>query len=70
MILIIALLHAIPIILVAALFNSRKAVWLAATVMSVVAMVTGASAYTAMDLIGVGLGTWVCLSNMPVKQHG
>ena len=64
LVLLIAFLHAIPIVLAAIVTHRRKPVWIAAAVMGIIAMATGASIFTGADLLAVVAATWWCLSSV------
>lgn len=58
MYLLIALAHAIPVLVVAAMGGSKVATGLTAAVMVAVGAFTGSPAYTAVDLVAVVVATW------------
>lgn len=58
MYLLIALAHAIPVLVVAAMGGSKVATGLTAAVMVAVGAFTGSPAYTAVDLVAVAVATW------------
>ncbi|WP_130482607.1 hypothetical protein [Sphaerotilus mobilis] len=68
MILFIALLHAIPIILIAHLKNSKPLVWAMAIFMAYIAIELGGSSYTGVDLLIVAIGTWFALKMVNPKE--
>lgn len=70
MILLIAALHAVPILVVAGLTCRRRPTWIAAAVMAVIGAITGASPFTAADLLAVALATWFSMSRLPQDGQG
>jgi hypothetical protein len=64
-IILIALLLAVPVVVVAALSQRRGPILATAVVMAIIGSVTGASAYTAVDLAAVAVATWLCLDSIP-----
>lgn len=61
MILLIALLHAVPIFAAVWFTNSKAALWIAAVASAAVAVATGNSAYLVADLLAIGVALWNCL---------
>ena len=68
MFLLIALAHAIPVFIAAAVAEKRSSVIWTALVMIAIGVMTGNPAYAALDIIAVAAVTWLCLSNMEDKQ--
>ena len=67
-VLVIAALHAIPPIAGAFIGKSKTAVFIGTGIACVIAVAKGGSAYTAIDLIGAGLGTWIGVSVVNSEQ--
>jgi len=61
MILLIALLHALPIFLVGCRSQSKALLWLVASISAAVAFLTGNPAFIAADLIAIAVSLWNCL---------
>ncbi len=55
--LILALLHAIPVLLAGAFFRSKTAVWIASIIMIIVGVSSGSPAFAAADILAVILGS-------------
>lgn len=68
MFLLIALAHAIPVLIAAAVAERRTTVIWTALAMIAIGVMTGNPAYAALDIIAVAGATWLCLSNMEDKQ--
>lgn len=72
-ILLIALAHGIPVFLAAKFWNSKPLITLAALVMCVVAVATGAAQYAVFDLISIGIVYFLCIGivgDSPRIKHG
>ena len=63
MYLLIALLHAVPVFVVAAVTESKSATVITAVIMGAVGALTGSPAYIALDILAVVATAWVCLQN-------
>jgi hypothetical protein len=55
MVLVIAVLQALPVLLVGLLTRKQSLAWVAAGVMSLLAIATGSAAYLLADLFGIAL---------------
>ena len=66
MYLFIALLHAVPVFLVAAVSESKSATLATAVVMGAAGALTGSPVYTVLDILAVAATAWVCLQNIAV----
>jgi hypothetical protein len=61
MALILALLHAIPVLIAGGVFRSKSAVWIVSIIMILIGVFTGSPAYAAADIIAVTFGSYVAL---------
>ena len=64
MFLLIALAHAIPVLIAAAVAERRTTVIWTALTMIAIGVMTGNPAYAALDIIAVAAATWLCLSSL------
>ena len=64
----IMLVQALPVYIVARVFKSGTFVTLTAISMAVLAIATGRSAYTAIDLFGIGVAYWIGLMHVTAAQ--
>jgi quinol-cytochrome oxidoreductase complex cytochrome b subunit len=69
MVLLIAFLHAVPVLLTAAITRKVKAVWISGAAMACIGLATGATKFAGADLIAVGVGVWIALA-MCEKSSG
>ncbi|GIZ51121.1 hypothetical protein [Noviherbaspirillum aridicola] len=60
-IIIIALLHAVPVLIAATWFKTKSAVFITAALMAVFGFATGGPAYGFIDLLGTSVGVWLSL---------
>ena len=61
----IAMMHGVPVLLSALVFNTKTAIWIAAAIMAVVAGFFGNPSYMFVDWMGVATG--VLLSMLVLK---
>ena len=61
-ILLIALLHAIPILIIGYWKRTKSAIIIASILSGVIGVLTGNPAYIAQDLFGVGIGYYLAIS--------
>jgi len=64
MVLLIALLHAVPVFVLAALTGNKTAIFFTAVLMGIVGLFTGSPAYLFVDVIAVTFAAWVCMTNI------
>ena len=64
----IMLVQALPVYIVARVFKSGTFVTLSAIIMAVLAIATGRSAYTAIDLFGIGVAYWIGLMHVAKSE--
>lgn len=64
MVLLIVIAHSLPVFLVGVMSGSKQLLWLAAIVMTVIAAVTGSSAYFAADFLGIAIAVGAAYSVM------
>lgn len=69
MIYLIALLHAVPVLVIGLASNSRSRSISVAIFMALLGVITGNPAYMAIDLFAVGVALWFCLANVDKKAH-
>lgn len=60
----IALLHAVPVFVIAALTKSKVALTVAAIIAGIIGVTTGNPAYAIADLIGIAVAFWLGISRI------
>lgn len=69
LILLIAVLHALPIFVVAWVSNSKAWVWFAAAMSAIIAVALGNLTYLFADLLAIGLALWNCLEVLKQRKR-